>query len=83
MIGQLAPTLIAMQDTVHELSETVELLTASVAPLGGLAERLPSGSWPPRPSVGGSAGHGQPARSAHRRRPTTITTTEQCAAPGR
>jgi len=61
MIGQLAPTLIAMQDTVHELSETVELLTASVAPLGGLAERLPKRLMAkPRPSVGGSAGHGQP-----------------------
>ena len=61
MIGQLAPTLIAMQDTVHELSETVELLTASVAPLGGLAERLPKRLMAkPRNSVGGTAGHGQP-----------------------
>ncbi|MBD0023033.1 hypothetical protein GII33_15650 [Gordonia pseudamarae] len=60
MIGQLAPTLIAMQDTVHELSATVDLLTQSVAPLGGLAERLPKRlTAKPRTPVGGSSGHGQ------------------------
>ncbi|OZC31273.1 hypothetical protein [Gordonia polyisoprenivorans] len=41
VIGQLAPNLLAMQDTVHELAETVDLLNQTVAPLGGLAERLP------------------------------------------
>ncbi|MCZ0914030.1 MULTISPECIES: hypothetical protein [Gordonia] len=41
VMGQLAPNLIAMQDTVHELAETVDLLNQTVAPLGGLAERLP------------------------------------------
>lgn len=40
-ITQLAPALIAMQDTVKDLRETVDLLTASVAPLGNLADRLP------------------------------------------
>ncbi|MCR5976931.1 hypothetical protein GDN83_04085 [Gordonia jinghuaiqii] len=41
VIGQLAPNLLAMQDTVHELAETVDLLNQTVAPLGGLADRLP------------------------------------------
>lgn len=41
VIGQLAPNLVAMQDTIHELAQTVELLNQTVAPLGGLAERLP------------------------------------------
>ncbi|MGW0039351.1 hypothetical protein [Gordonia sp. NPDC003376] len=41
VIGQLAPSLVAMQDTVHELSATVELLNQTVSPLGGLADRLP------------------------------------------
>lgn len=41
VIGALAPNLVAMQDTVHELAETVDLLNQTVAPLGGLAERLP------------------------------------------
>ncbi|MFT4125732.1 MAG: hypothetical protein QM662_05825 [Gordonia sp. (in: high G+C Gram-positive bacteria)] len=41
VISQLAPNLLAMQETVHELAETVELLNASVAPLGNLADRLP------------------------------------------
>ena len=41
VISELAPNLLAMQDTVHELAETVDLLNQSVAPLGGLADRLP------------------------------------------
>ena len=41
VIATLAPNLIAMQDTVHELAETVDLLNQTVAPLGGLADRLP------------------------------------------
>ena len=41
VIGDLAPSLVTMQDTVHELAETVELLNQSVAPLGSLADRLP------------------------------------------
>ena len=65
VIGQLAPNLLAMQDTVHELAETVELLNQTVAPLGGLAERLPKRlTRPPRhtgthdggPSGAGSSG---------------------------
>ncbi|WAC56155.1 hypothetical protein [Gordonia sp. SL306] len=54
VIGQLAPNLLAMQDTVHELAETVDLLNQTVAPLGGLADRLPKRLT--RGSKGGS-GH--------------------------
>lgn len=54
VIGQLAPNLLAMQDTVHELAETVDLLNQSVAPLGGLADRLPK-----RLTRGPKSGSGQ------------------------
>lgn len=58
VIGQLAPNLLAMQDTVHELAQTVDLLNQTVAPLGGLADRLPK-----RLTRGsrGSTPHGDPA----------------------
>ncbi|MGC4933008.1 hypothetical protein ACLQ3C_04930 [Gordonia sp. DT30] len=59
VIGQLAPNLLAMQDTVHELAETVDLLNQTVAPLGGLAERLPKRLT--RGSKGGNV-PGTPAR---------------------
>ncbi|MGW6032583.1 hypothetical protein ACWFOS_02920 [Gordonia terrae] len=57
VIGQLGPTLITMQETVHELAETVDLLNQSVAPLGGLAERLPKRLTRPPKGSGGN-GHG-------------------------
>ena len=57
VIGQLAPTLLAMQDTVHELGETVDLLNQTVAPLGGLADRLPKRLT--RAKGSGGAGHGE------------------------
>lgn len=67
VIGQLAPNLVAMQDTVHELAATVDLLNQTVAPLGGLAERLPKrlirggkGEDAPRPA-------GSPARNSRER----------------
>ncbi|MEO9327284.1 hypothetical protein [Gordonia aurantiaca] len=69
VIGQLAPNLLAMQDTVHELAETVDLLNQTVAPLGGLAERLPkrltrgsknSGSSSDGPASADSNGYSRP-----------------------
>lgn len=64
VIGQLAPNLLAMQDTVHELAETVELLNQTVAPLGGLAERLPKRlTRPPKGSGGNGNGDATPADS--------------------
>ena len=62
VIGQLAPNLLAMQDTVHELAETVDLLNQTVAPLGGLADRLPKRLT--RGSRNGSAPSGGPAGPA-------------------
>lgn len=41
VISELAPNLLALQDTVHDLAHTVDMLNQTVAPLGGLAERLP------------------------------------------
>lgn len=64
VIGQLAPNLLAMQDTVHELAETVDLLNQTVAPLGGLAERLPKRlTRPPKGSGGNGNGDATPADS--------------------
>jgi hypothetical protein len=40
-MNELTPSLMAMQEAVSDLRATVELLNASVAPLGGLADRLP------------------------------------------
>ncbi|WP_396275636.1 hypothetical protein [Gordonia sp. AC31] len=57
VIGQLGPNLLAMQETVHELAETVDLLNQTVAPLGGLAERLPKRLTRPPKGSGGN-GHG-------------------------
>lgn len=56
VISQLAPNLLAMQDTVHELADTVDLLNQTVAPLGGLAERLPKRFT--RAPKGGGSGDG-------------------------
>ncbi|WP_238420115.1 hypothetical protein [Gordonia sp. 'Campus'] len=62
VIGQLGPSLIAMQETVHELADTVDLLNQSVAPLGGLAERLPKRlTRPPKGSGGNGNGDSAPA----------------------
>ena len=60
VIGQLGPNLLAMQETVHELAETVDLLNQTVAPLGGLAERLPKRLTRPPKGSGGN-GHGDAA----------------------
>ena len=61
VIGQLGPNLLAMQETVHELAETVDLLNQTVAPLGGLAERLPKRLTRPPKGSGGNGHEDAPA----------------------
>ena len=41
VIGQLAPSIVAIQETVHELRDAVDVLNNAVTPLGDLAGRLP------------------------------------------
>ncbi|GAC66457.1 hypothetical protein [Gordonia soli] len=67
VISKLAPNLLTMQDTVHELAETVDLLNQSVAPLGGLADKLPKRlTRTPRGSGGSTSDdHRETSRNGH------------------